>query len=365
MAPGDADGKQGVSCQIFLRRMKSRLRNGTIARMEERSEKLDVAVVLVNDGYASTAVGPIEVFSAAGTMWNEMCGDDPEPRFRVTTASIDGTPVRSAYGLNIVPDCAITDLGPVDLIMVSASGAVPDEWMGRHAAIPPWLAARYRNGTRIAGVCSGVAFLAEAGLLSGRTATTHWGVAEGFRERYPDVDWQTDLLITEDAGLYCSGGVNAASDLSLHLVERLCSREVAIECSKALLLDMPRPSQSGYALLPLARPHNDEKVRDAEHHLTGHFARDVPVEELAEIARMSRRNLVRRFKEATGHLPGVYQQILRVTAARKMLEDGAPSIEQVGSSVGYEDVAFFRRIFKRHCGITPSAYRDRFRMSRE
>jgi len=346
-------------------RVKCMRGNGNIAGMMESNDKLDVADVLVHDGYASTAVGPIEVFSAAGTMWNEMCGDDPEPRFRVTTASIDGAPVRSAYGLRVTPDCAITDLGPVDLIMVSASGPVPDEWMARHAAIPPWLAERYRNGSRIAGVCSGVAFLAEAGLLAGRTATTHWGVADGFRERYPDVDWQTDLLITEDAGLYCGGGVNAASDLSLHLVERLCSRDVAIECSKALLLDMPRPSQSGYALLPLARPHDDEKVRAAEHHLTEHFARDVPVEELADVASMSRRNLVRRFKEATAHMPGVYQQMLRVAAAREMLEDGAPSIEQVGLSVGYEDVAFFRLIFKRHCGITPSAYRDRFRSNRE
>lgn len=329
--------------------------------MTKSDDKLDVAFVLVNEGYASTAVGPIEVFAAAGTMWNEMCGTDPEPRFSVTTASIDGAPVKSAYGLRIAPDRAIADLGPVDLVMVSASGPVPAEWMARHAAIPPWLRGRYRRGTRVAGVCSGVAFLAEAGLLDGRRATTHWGVAEGFRQRYPQVDWQTDLLITEDAGLYCSGGVNAASDLSLHLVERFCGREVAIECAKALLLDMPRVDQSGYALLPLARPHDDAKIREAEDHLSRHFDRHVPVGELADLAGMSRRNFVRRFKEATGQRPGVYLQMIRVTAARKMLEDGAPSIERVGQSVGYEDTAFFRRIFKCYSGITPSAYRDRFR----
>lgn len=330
--------------------------------MTEGNDKLEVAVVLVNEGYASTAVGPIEVFSAAGTMWNEMRGDVPEPRFRVTTASIDGAPIKSAYGLEIVPDRAIADVGPVDLIMVSASGAAPDYWMARHAAIPPWLAERYRNGARIAGVCSGAAFLAEAGLLGGRRATTHWGVVDGFRRRYPDVDWRPDLLITEDAGIYCGGGVNAASDLSLHLVERLCGRDVAIECSKALLLDMPRRSQSGYALMPLARPHDDERVREAEHHLVAQFDREIPVDELADLAGMSRRNLVRRFKHATGHMPGVYQQMIRVAAVRKMLEDGAPSIEQVGLSVGYGDVAFFRSIFKRHSGMTPSAYRERFRL---
>lgn len=341
--------------------MKFRARYGTLESMTKRNGKWDVAIVLVSEGYASTAVGPIEVFAAAGTMWNEMCGADPEPRFRVTTASIDGQPVRSAYGLQIAPDRAIAELGPVDLVMVSASGPAPAEWMARHAALPPWLSKRYRSGTRIAGVCSGVAFLAEAGLLCGRHATTHWGVAEGFRQRYPNVDWQTDLLITEDAGLYCSGGVNAASDLSLHLVERLCGRDVAIKCSKALLLDMPRANQSGYALLPLARRHDDSKIRKAERHLSAHFGRNIPAEELADITGMSRRNLLRRFKQATGHRPGAYLQMVRVAAARKMLEDGARSIEQVGLSVGYEDAAFFRRVFKRHSGTTPSAYRDRFR----
>src|SRR6056297_1457417 len=134
MAPGDADEKQGLSCRTRVLGVKNMRGNGKIAEMTESNDKLNVAVILVNEGYASTAVGPLEVFSAAGTMWNEMCGEHPEPRFRVTTSSIDGTPVRSAYGLNIAPDCAISDLGPVDLIMVSASGPVPEGWFARHAA---------------------------------------------------------------------------------------------------------------------------------------------------------------------------------------------------------------------------------------
>lgn len=330
--------------------------------MAEDREKLNVTIVLVNGGYASTAVGPIEVFVSAGAMWNEMRGARPEPRFNVSMASIDGEPVESAYGLRIAPDHAIANAGPADLVLVSASGPVPAEWMSRHAALMPWLSERYAEGTLIAGVCSGVAFLAEAGLLDGRRATTYWGVAEAFRNRYPNVDWQTDLLITEDAGLFCGGGVNAATDLSLYLVERLCGHDVAVECAKALLLDMPRLNQAGYAILPLARPHNDDKVRRVEDHLSANFQRDVPVEELAELAAMSRRNLARRFKDATGHLPGEYLQMLRVEAARRLIEGGASSIQQVGANVGYDDGAFFRRIFKRYSGMTPAAYRDRFRL---
>ncbi len=325
-------------------------------------DKLDVAIILVNEGYASTAVGPIEVFGSAGVMWNEMVGDEPRPRFRVSVASIDGEPVESAYGLRIAADHAIADVGPMDLVMVSASGPVPSEWMSRHAALLPWLSERYEGGTLLAGVCSGVAFLAEAGLLDGRRATTHWGVAEKFRLRYPEVDWRTDLLITEDAGLFCGGGVNAASDLSLYLVERLCGHDVAVGCSRALLLDMPRANQSGYAILPLARPHDDRKVQRAENHLSENFDREVSLGELAAVTGMSRRNLVRRFKDATGYMPGAYLQMLRVATARTMLEDGASSIQQVGLSVGYEDATFFRRVFKRYSGMTPAAYRDRFRM---
>jgi len=332
--------------------------------MAKSDDKLEVVVVLVNEGYASTAIGPIEVFASAGAMWNEMQGGRPDPRFRVRTASIDGQPVKSAYGLRIAPECAIADIGASDLVMVSASGTLPDEWMSRHAALLPWLANRYRSGTLMAGVCSGVAFLAEAGLLDGRRATTHWGVADTFRARYPDVEWRTDLLITEDSGLYCGGGVNAATDLSLYLVERLCGHRVAVECSRALLLDMPRLTQSGYAILPLAPPHDDAKVRTVEDHLSANFRRDLCVDDLADIAGMSRRNLVRRFKAATGHMPRVYHQMLRMAAARTMLEEGAPSIQRVGAAVGYDDAEFFRRIFKRHNGMTPAAYRDRFRLLR-
>lgn len=328
-------------------------------------DRLKVTIVLVSEGYASTAVGPIEVFGSAGSMFNEMLGINPRPRFHVKMASIDGNPVESAYGLRITPDFSIADVGSSDLVVLSASGPLPSEWISKYSALLPWLVDQYNRNTLIAGVCSGVAFLAEAGLLDGRRATTHWGVADNFRKRYPKVDWHTDLLITEDAGLFCGGGVNAATDLSLYLVERLCGRRVAVECSKALLLDMPRPSQSGYAILPLSRSHGDSTVRQLEDHLAANFEREVAVAELADIAGMSHRTLMRRFRKATGSLPGKYLQMIRVAAARRMLEDGAPSIQQVGLEVGYEDVAFFRRVFKRHSGMTPAAYRARFRYRHE
>jgi len=330
--------------------------------MSEDSRQLDVTVVLVDDGYASTAVGPIEVFSAAGRMWNEMSGTAARPRFRVTMASIDGAPIESAYGLTIAPDCSIEAVRRADLVFVSASGPLPAEWIDRHAAILPWLRRQRQAGALLAGVCSGVAFLAEAGLLDGRRATTHWGTAETFRQRYPRVDWRTDLLITEDAGLFCGGGVNAATDLGLYLVERLCGHQTAVECAKALILDLPRQHQSGYAFLPISRSHDDARIRAVEEHLHANMASDLGLDAVARSFGMSRRTLIRRFKAATGSVPADYLQRLRVAAARRLLEDGASSIGRVAEAVGYGDQASFRRVFKRLSGMTPADYRQRYRM---
>ena len=136
----------------------------------------------------------------------------------------------------------------------------------------------------IGGLCTGVAFLAEAGLLDGRRATTHWGVARNFQRLYPKVDWHPEVLITEDSGLFCSGGVYASVDLSLYLVEKLCGHQIAVECSKALLINMPRFYQAGYSILPISRPHADQKIRQVEEYLQAHFSKPVSIDELAQHA---------------------------------------------------------------------------------
>jgi transcriptional regulator GlxA family with amidase domain len=160
--------------------------------------------------------------------------------------------------------------------------------------------------------------------------------------------------------MLCSGGVNSSFDLSLYLVEKFCGHEVALHTAKALLLNMPRASQSGYAVLPLSRPHGDDNIRRAEAYLETHYQRDVSIEQLAQHVHMSPRNFIRRFKAATGRLPGSYLKAVRVGVAKEMLEDGARSVRAVSSAVGYEDPAFFREVFKRCTGMTPSEYRHAF-----
>lgn len=321
---------------------------------------LDVTVVFLEGGYVSTAIGPVEVFYSAGLTWNWLHGEAPQPRFRVRTASIDGRAVTSLCSLKIRPQCALRDIRHTDIIVLQAPGWDVLAPVTRNPKLVAWLRKWHARGAYIAGICTGVASLAEAGILDGREATTHWGVADILRSRYPKVRWRTDQFLTEDRGVFCSGGVYASLDLSLYLVERFFGHEVAVQCAKALLISMPRSRQSGYAVAPLSRPHSDERIRRAEEYLQEHCARGVPIEELAAHLGMSPRNLIRRFKQATGRLPGAYLQLLRIGRAREMLERGGTAVQEICRKIGYEDVAFFRALFKRHTGMTPAAYRERF-----
>lgn len=322
---------------------------------------IEVTILLLDGGYASTAVGPLEVFHSAGLLWNGLRGEAAQPRFRVRLATVDGKPVSGPCALGLTPNCSIDEIDRADIIVVSASGADIEERLARDPAILPWLRRWHMKGAYIAGICTGVAFVAEAGLLDGRRATSHWAIVDRLRKAYPRVKWQPDEFVTEDNSVLCSGGVYASIDVSLYLVSKFCGHEIALQCSRALLVSMPRGAcQSGYAVMPLSRPHADDRIRMVEEHMRENFHRDLSISGLARDAGMGERNFIRRFKAATGRVPGAYLQALRIAAAKELLERGATSVQVVCRKIGYGDIAFFRRLFKRHTGMTPGEYRMRF-----
>ncbi|SHF47504.1 Transcriptional regulator GlxA family, contains an amidase domain and an AraC-type DNA-binding HTH domain [Modicisalibacter ilicicola DSM 19980] len=321
---------------------------------------IDVTVVLVEGGMPSTAVAPVEVFSMAGVLWNTMRGEPVEPHFRVRTASQDGQRVSTAVSLNLEPSFAIADVESTDLIIVSAVGADLESACPANTALYPWLRKWHEHGVTIAGVCAGVALLAEAGILDDRPATTHWGVVDTCRRRYPRVHWQPERFLTESDNVLCSGGVYASVDISLYLVEKLCGHRIAMETAKALLLETPRVWQAGYAAEPPEVSHEDSQIRRVQEWLFHNFNEPVRIDALAGRVGMSPRNFARRFKVATGETPTGYLHRLRINAARHLLENEQQTIQQVSRAVGYDDLAFFRRVFKRYVGSPPQRYRKRF-----
>ena len=323
---------------------------------------IDVTILFLDQTFSSTATGPMEVFRNAGTLWNSFAGMKPHPQFCVTTASIDGRAVSCDGPIQITPTAALSDVRKTDLIFIPSTGVSLDDVVERNAPVVPWLRRWQKKGVPIASVCSGVGLVAAAGMLDGKRATTHWSLAQRFREKYPKVRWMPELMVTEDHGFYCGGGVNAALDLSLYLVERFCGHEVALQSAKALLIEMPRAWQAGFAILQLKTEHSDEAISSAQEWLHQHFHRTFPLEAIAERVGMSLRNFVRRFKQATGDTPLIYLQKLRVAAAKRLLESDHRTMQEISDAVGYQDVVFFREIFQRHTGVSPSAYRQKFGM---
>jgi transcriptional regulator GlxA family with amidase domain len=319
-----------------------------------------ITVLLLDQMFSSTAIGPMEVFRHAGSLWNHLTGTQLAPAFKVTTASADGRPVNCDGGIQIQPNIALKDVGRTDLIFVPTTGPSVHDVLERNADIVPWLKGRSTRGVAVASVCSGVGLVAAAGLLDGKRATTHWGLAELFRQKYPRVNWMPECMVTEDHGFYCGGGVNASLDLSIYLVEKFCGHEIAMQTAKALLIETPRAWQSGFAIVPLKTDHTDDSISSAQEWMHRNFSRNFSLEEPARRVGMSVRNFVRRFKQATGDSPLHYLQKLRVAAAKRMLESNHRSMQEISEAVGYQDLAFFRALFQRHTGVCPSVYRDRF-----
>ncbi len=331
---------------------------------------ISVAVLFLNGGLGSTAIQPMEIFSNAGQLWNALNGAACDPQFTVTTASLDGRPVRVDQRLSLTPERSFAELGQPDLVFVPAGGLVLDtmirdgydvnETIGKNPEVVHWLRHWFEKGTKIAAVCSGVALLAQTGLLDGKLATTHWGVADLYRKRFPDILWREEFLVTDAGDIFCGGGANAAADLALYIVEKYCGRQIAIETARALIIEMPRTWQTCFTHFSLRVKHNDETVLKVQQWLQEHYAQDVCFDDIARQFGMSNRNFTRRFKDATGETPLNYLQSMRMAIAKQTLEDSHITVKETAERVGYTDLIFFRNLFKRCTGLTPNEYRLRF-----
>jgi transcriptional regulator GlxA family with amidase domain len=327
------------------------------------SNLIDVTVVLVGGSLPSTSMAPLEIFACAGTAWGTLMGTPGQPRFRVRTATIDGRKTQNMVPVTLEPTMSLADVRRTDLVVIPAAGLDLEVARAANARLVDWVARRART-TAVAGICTGATLLAEAGLLDGRPGTTHWGLVDRARAMYPRVRWMADRIVTESGNVFCGGGVYASIDLSLYLVEHYCGHEIAVQTAKALLLETPRIWQSTYAAQPPRSGHDDEAIQRAQKWIYAHYREPVELEALAGRVGMSPRNFARRFKAATGEAPLAYVHRLRIDTARHYLENAQRSVQEICQQIGYEDVAFFRQLFRRHTGTSPREYRARFGLRR-
>ena len=318
-----------------------------------------VIMVALQNTMASTIVGPMDIFFQAGVMWNYFHGQELAPYFDVKLVTTMGKPFKCLFGVRMVPDGSIHDVQDADLVVVSSILDI-DKTLSRQGEVIDWLRDCHSRGSHIATICSGAFVLAETGLLDGKSATTHWAFADQFRTRYPQIRLKPERLVTDEGDLFCSGGYNAGIDLCLYLVEKYCGHEVALQSSKSVVSDIGRTSQAPYAMRQHRKDHGDEQIIAVQEWIETNFAENFTYDMLAHQSGMGRRTLERRFKNATGETPLTYQQSIRVAAAKRLLEKGNRSFDEITYAVGYEDSSTFRKVFYKQTGLVPTAYRSKF-----
>lgn len=229
-------------------------------------------------------------------------------------------------------------------------------------ALLEWIRDRHQEGTLLCSVCAGAALLAEAGLLAGRAATTHWGLGPAFAERYPEVHWDTDRLLIDEGDLVTAGGLMAWVDLGLNLVHRYLGPTTLLAVARHFLVDPGGREQRFYTTFAPSLAHGDPAVLKVQQWLARLTELRPTVPQMAARAKLGERTFLRRFQQATGLGPTEYLQHLRVSRARALLEQSDLGLEEIAWRVGYENPGAFRKVFVRLMGLTPGEYRRRFRI---
>ncbi|MCB5164018.1 GlxA family transcriptional regulator [Streptomyces bambusae] len=309
-----------------------------------------VLAVLFDGVQSLDVTGPVEVFAGATLL-------HPGAGYRIRTASLDGHPVRTSSGLTVVPDGPLSAAPrPHTLLVPGGEGTRrPDP------ALIAWLRTHGPAADRLVSVCTGSLLLAEAGLLDGRRATSHWLLCDTFAAKYPAVRVDPDPIYVRDGHIATSAGVTAGIDLALALVEEDLGRDTALDVARHLVVFLRRPgNQAQFSAQLAAQVARREPLREVQQFITEHPAADLSVPALASRARLSPRHFARAFRAETGVSPGRYVERTRVEHARRLLEDTSDGVHQISRACGYGTPEALRRAFVRTLGQPPAEYRRRF-----
>lgn len=316
-----------------------------------------VTVVIHEDVILSSACAPLDILNRTNDI---LRGAGEAPGFQVELASEKLKNVLLTSPAQFLCHRTVTEVGHTDLILVPAFGGEPEAMLAKHGALVEWIRAQYARGTEVASLCVGSYFLAEAGLLDGKTCTSHWAAAADLQARYPRIKVQADSVITDQNGVYTGGGAFSSLNLLLYLIEKFHGHDIGVQVAKTFSIHPDHKSQAHFSVFHGQRLHKDEAILRAQLFIEANYSRDLNVDDMAGQASMSKRNFIRRFKTATQNTPLEYLQRVRIEAAKKLLEASKHNVATLMYEVGYNDAKTFRDIFRRITGVTPQTYKTKY-----
>jgi transcriptional regulator GlxA family with amidase domain len=316
-----------------------------------------VSILVPNEAVLASIVDPRTMFTGI----NEFLEAAGKPAlFQVQLVSLSKE-VRVHNGLfSVHSDVLLQNLEKTDLIIIPALSGNLSKAVEMNKAFVPWIIEQYIKGAEVASLCVGSFLLASTGLLNGKECSSHWKTADLFREMFPQVELIDGRIVTEQEGLYSSGGATSYWNLLLYLVEKYAGREIAITASKVYALEIDRKSQSPFIMFNGQKNHEDEPIKLAQEFIENNIEERITVEELADKFAIGKRHFERRFKKATNNTPVEYIQRVKMEAAKKHLERSRKNVSEVMFDVGYNDTKAFRTVFKKITGLSPIEYRNKY-----
>ncbi len=320
-----------------------------------------VAILAFETFAAIPITGPMDILNKSCALWRGVHGDDGRgTTFEVELVSLSKRPLHFGDFVTLHPNATILTAKKPDVILIPSVGDDVLESVRSLRAFIPWIKACSTRGARVVSLCTGAFLLAESGLLDGRTATTHWFFAELFRKTYPNVELHPERLIVDEGDIITSGAATSFLDLVLYLIELFAGHDAALLTAKVLLIEMGRHTQLPYTMFSTRKMHGDRAILRVQQFMEANGHREFTIESLARRAGMSVRNFDRRFLQAVGETPSAYVQKLRIEKAKRLLEHGKQTIEEIAGKVGYTDERSFRRLFRVLTDLSPNAYRQKY-----
>lgn len=321
-----------------------------------------VSVIIMNQCSGASVMGMIDLFGIVNRI-SARINDNGAELFKLRVVSSDGAPVQCANGFRLEVDGSLDDIHPDDIVYISAFAIATREEVEQAVEywhpLVAWLKSRGRQQFLISTSCSGTFVLAESGLLAGKQATTAWWMSKTFELRYPEISLDKDAICTVADNIICGAGTSSYQDVGLAIVEKIAGKHFARLTAKYMMVDNQRRSQAPYAILSLIDS-DDKVVRKAESWIRANLNQDFRIEEVAEHVAVSPRTLIRRFQKGLGETPQSFTQKLRIEKCKVLLETTQLRFGEIMQRCGYNDDSAFRRLFKRHCQLSPRDYRRRF-----
>ncbi|HEX8041918.1 MAG TPA: helix-turn-helix domain-containing protein [Chryseosolibacter sp.] len=316
-----------------------------------------VTILVPKGAILGSIEGPRQLFTGANQYAASM---GKPPLFNIELVGLEReTPlIRGMY--TIRTDKVIKDVAKTDLVVIPAIDGDLRKGIEDNKDFIPWITQQYKAGAEVASLCVGAFLLASTGLMNGKNCATHWVAANEFRKMFPEVNLVTERVVTDENGIYSSGGAYSYLSLVLYVIEKYAGRAAAVFCAKIFAIDIDRDSQSPFMMFSGQKDHEDEPIKKAQMFIEGNFHQKITVDELASMFSLSRRNLERRFKKATANTVVEYIQRVKIEAAKMSLESSRENVSEVMYKVGYTDTKAFRTTFKKITGISPVQYRMKY-----